>query len=214
VTQVTFSPLFRSLSSLDSSTSSSGDLRLLFLHTIWMLCQVHTFILPHNCLTQHGTTRCWSMSVPRHNLQWCILTTAAYTVHFHCDVRQSTGAEEMTLRMKYLQWSSHQACAWYVLAKYCFLTYLFQVPKSLCKQVSDELQRAYPLLWKLCKAVNKAWCALCSSVKLGRERSDCWAHRNTANKKHVSSGEFTTCSLHFAHKVNLLLKLQNQSLYF
>jgi hypothetical protein len=114
--QATFSPLFSSFSSLDSCTSSSCYLRLLFSHTIWMLCQVRTFILPHNCLTQHGANRCWSMSVARHNLQRCILTTAAYTVH--------------------VQWSSHQACAMYVLAKYCFLTYLFKVPKSLYKQVS------------------------------------------------------------------------------
>lgn len=77
----------------------------------------------------------------------------------------------------------------------------------------DELRRDYPLLQELCKAVNKAWCAQCSSVKLGRERYDCWVHRNTANKKHVSSGEFTTCSLHFAYEVNLLLKLKNQPLY-
>jgi hypothetical protein len=75
----------------------------------------------------------------------------------------------------------------------------------------DQLQRAYLLLGKLCKAVNSAQC---SSVKLGRERPDCWAHRNTANKKHVSSGEFTTCSLHFSHEVNWLLKLQNEPLYF
>ena len=148
-----------------------------------------------------------------HNLPRCILTNAAYTVHFHYDVWQSTAVEEMTLRMNHLQWSSHQACALYVHAKYCFLTYLFKVPKSLYKQFPDELQRAYPLLWKLCKVVNKAWCAQCSSVKMERERSDCWAHRNTANKKHVSSGEFNTCSLHFAHEVNLLLKLKNQSLY-
>jgi len=133
--QVTFSPLFCSLSSLDLRTSFSCDLRLLFSHTIWMLCHVHTFILPHNCLTQHGTNRCWIMPVPHHNLQWCILTTAVYTGLFHCDVWQSTGVEEITLRLKHLQWSSQQACALYELAKYSFLTYLFKVPKSLCKQV-------------------------------------------------------------------------------
>jgi len=63
-------------------------------------------------------------------LQRCILTTTAYTVHIHYDVWQSTAVEEMTLRMKHLQWSRHQECALYVLAKYRFLTYLYKVPKS------------------------------------------------------------------------------------
>jgi hypothetical protein len=89
-----------------------------------------------------------------------------------------------------------------------FLQLCSKCQNHYVKKFPDELQRAYPLLQKLCKAVNKAWCAPCSSVKLERERSDCWVHRNTANKTHVSSG-----SLHSAHEVNLFLQLKNQPLY-
>ena len=177
---------------------------------------MHTFILTHNCLTQHGINRHW--------IEVCMSHVTSCSSAFSLLPRIQFTFTMMYGNLQKLKswpwkWNTcneavikHVHCMY--LLNTVFLHIFLKCQNHYVNKFSDELERAYPLLQKLWKAVNKAWCVQCSSVKLGRERSDCWAHRNTANKKHVSSGDFTPCSLHFAHEVNLLLKLKNKTLYF